>query len=215
MTATKIGFVGTESFYNNYSSESSSNKRGDIRTYVENKWRSFIEDGSGQYEAKFIEKTASELTVPDSTLPDNNSLSDRREAADDWLKGTSVYSNVDSVLVIDWYGEDNYTYGYAWIGTAGTYENQACIVDCWWEDNDALPAEWHLIDSEGIGLHEVMHTYNAHHPEDVSTSSTGYWTLMWSNDGVGCRDNGSADQVATDVSTCTENALHYYIETQL
>jgi hypothetical protein len=216
MVAVEIAVIGTEPFYDNYSEQSASNKLSDVTNYIDNEWSTFIEDGSGSYTADVTGYSQSDVEIPSSALPDTGDLNDRLYDADDWLElNWDPYYNVTSIQIIDYYGKDDNTYGWGYIGTAGSDDNQSGLVDAQHEDTDDLPFELENVKTEGVAFHETLHTYNAQHPEGVTTDSYDYISYMYSWDGVGCTDNGDTTKVSGYTSDCTENDVRYYIDTKV
>lgn len=209
-----IQIVGTDPFWNNYSKQTPSNKMDDILNYTSNTWSEWTEDGSGQYDAGFTAQYQAGATIPGSALPDTNSLFDRLQAADNWLSNneSNLYSGADSIIVVDYYGNDPNTYGWAYIQTAGTDDNKCGLVDTQWEDTGSLPSELSNVKSEGVAIHECYHTFNARHPKDVTTFSTDDITLMYSWDGVDCNNDGSTNVVVDITSNCTDSDVRGYID---
>ena len=212
-----IYVVGTERFFNNYSKQSTSGKLDDVTNFCQDKWQTFIEDGSGSYKGDFITQYQSDVEVPESALRDDNDLSKRLYDADDWLDNNfKYYGNdlnvADSIVVVDYYGQDSGTYGWGYIGTAGNDNNICGLVDTEWEDTDSLPLELSLVDSEGVAFHEMLHTFGARHPDDVTTDNYDYCSYMFSWDGADCDPDGNTDQVANFTSNCTESGVRSYVD---
>ena len=112
-TAIAVQLVGTEPFWNNYSSQTASNKMDDMLSWISDEWNENIEDGSNEYDAGVTAQYQGGVTIPASTLPDNNSLADRLYDADDWLSSneSDLYSGAEAIVVVDYYGDDSNTYG--------------------------------------------------------------------------------------------------------
>ncbi|MFC7081958.1 hypothetical protein [Halorussus caseinilyticus] len=213
-----VQIVGTDPFWNNYSNQSASNKMDDILSWISDKWSTNIEDGSNEYDAGVTAQYTGGVTIPASALPDNNALNDRLYAADDWLKNNegNLYSGAESIVVVDYYGDDSGTYGWGYIGSAGDDDDICGLVDTHHEDNGNLPTELSNVESEGVGFHELLHTFNAEHPSDVSTYSNrnyyDYISIMYSWDGVSCTDGGNTEIITDFTSSCATNSVRNYID---
>ncbi|SFB74497.1 hypothetical protein SAMN05444422_101667 [Halobiforma haloterrestris] len=159
------------------------------------------------------------MTVPASELPDENDLSERLYDSDDYLKDNEdgLYDGADSIVVVDYYGDDNNTYGWGYIGTAGNNDNICGLVDVHHEDNNNLPSELSRVESDGVAFHELLHVYDSEHSDDVSTYDTPSWqsdeiSLMYSWDGVDCNDQGDTEVIENRVSSCTKSSVRSYID---
>jgi hypothetical protein len=157
------------------------------------------------------------VTIPASALPDNDSLADRLYDADDWLSSneSDFYSGAEAIVVVDYYGDDSNTYGWGYIGNAGTSDNICGLVDTHHEDNGNLPSELSSVGSEGVGFHELLHVFSAEHPSDVSTysrsNSNDEISIMYSWDGVSCQDNGNTEEITDTTSSCATGSVRGYI----
>lgn len=207
--------VGTQRFWDNHTSASS--QMYDIRDRIRDEWEEHIEDGSGDYDVSLTVYFEGGAEVPETPLP-SAGLNDRLYAADDWLDNneSTLYNNADSIIVVDHYGADSNTYGWGYLGTAGNSNNICGIVDTHYEDNNNYPSELSGVQAPGVAFHEVLHTFDARHPEDVTTwynqLSNDLISIMYSWDGVGCNNNGNTGQVSFGVSVCTRSSVRSYID---
>ncbi|AEH39297.1 hypothetical protein [Halopiger xanaduensis] len=204
-------FVGTESLWDNMDY----NKMSQILSWVSDAWNSHIED-DGDYDSWFTAQGPAGVTIPESELSNSSDLGDRLSDADEWLRDNEgdFYDGPSSIIVVDYHGDDDNTYGIGYVGRAGESSYKNALVDVHHEDNNNLPSELSEVESEGVAFHELLHIYDATHPSDVSTRSGNpdEISIMYSWDGVSCSDNGDTEQIVEWVSDCTEGSVHSYID---
>jgi len=210
--------AGTEPFWDNMSWS----RMSDMQTWVSGAWNTHIEDGSGDYESWFTAQGPAGVTIPSSELPDSGPLGDRLDAADEYLRNneSDFYDGPSSIIVVDYYGQDDNTYGWGYIGTAGDSDDKTGLVDVCHEDTNDLPSELSEVESDGVAFHELLHVYNASHPSDVSTRGNSSQdddeiSIMYSWDDVSCSDDGDTELIANWVSNCAEDSVHSYIDDNL
>ena len=86
-----IDIVGTESYYNNWSSSDPETKGYDMTHWCDQVWEDFIETGGGTYAATYTFYDQSTVEIPESALCDCYEIScctlgSRRADADEWLQ---------------------------------------------------------------------------------------------------------------------------------
>lgn len=212
-----ICIIGTDRFWNNH--RSPTNEIESISGYINSEWDDEISDGSGDYDKIVTLYYEGGASIPESALRDNGNLDERNEDGDNWLENneSTLYSNSDAIVIVDYYGLDSNTYGWGYIGYAGGNFNLTGLVDTHHEDNGNLPSELSEVESEGVAFHELLHNFSAEHPDDVTTISFGFGdedviTIMYSWDGVRCSNNGNTELMTSRASNCTINTVRSYID---
>lgn len=207
----QISIIGTESFWNNYSSSSPSSKLHSIGNYCENVWN--VEIDQGDYPLTTHPQTgASKIAVPESALPSTN-LPDRMHTADEWIVANhplKVYT--EGIIVADHFGQDANHYGHGYVGAGSQRQDKSVIADCAWEDAGSLPPSIDQDGSEGIAWHELCHLWNGIHSKASNYSDGDSSVLAAFEDQVDCLDQSSGWNVLSEVSSCNRERIRNYYD---
>lgn len=123
-----------------------------------------------------------------------------------------IYNITDTLLVLDYYGLDENTYGWGYVGTAGQNRYNTGLVDMWWEDNDELPGLLSGVKSSGVAYHEMCHVFGSEHPAGVANRASGDVSLMYSWDGTDCFDYGTAQDIVRWQTNCSIDSVRNHID---
>lgn len=209
-----VVFVGTEWFWSYYDKSTPSDKLDSLASWCGVTWSNEVDNSNGDYPIRtYVENGSDKVVIPESALPNNESLGDRLTAADDWLaNNTQMEDWADSFVVADHYGLDsNDTYGIAYVANAGQDNNITAMADLSYEDNGNLPPAYSEVKSEGLAFHEMCHVYDGYH-KDGDIQSDGDASLMWDWNDVDCSDSGTGDLKRRYLSTCNRDRIRYYYD---
>lgn len=226
---TSIAVVGTENYFSHYDSANPETRMNDLETWCENTWEEYVDDSGNNYDALFVDFSESEVEIPESALPGCNvstgscaTLSERRTEAEDWLQANwSYYTSYDSIAVLDWYGGDQGTLGYAPIGGAYEYGRKTTITDMHFDDADEYGSYHSHLGAEGTALHEVLHNYCALHDNSeiigpVVTSDCDTTVMYSITEEVYCDSYCSGDigVRVREIDNCAVNVVRCFVDAE-
>lgn len=224
---TSIAVVGTEKYFDYYSSADPETRMNDLETWCENTWEEYIDDAYNNYDALFVDFLESEVKIPESALSGCSlstgtcaSLSERRKDAEDWLQANwSYYSSYDSIAILDRYGADDGKVGNAAVGGAYKDGRKTSLTDMYYDDNDEYGDYHSHLGAEGTAIHEVLHNYCAHHDNSeiigpVVTSKCDTTVMYNTREEVYCDSYCSGDIGVRirEIDNCAVNVVRCYMD---
>lgn len=221
MSNISVGFVGTESFYDNYSLTYLDNMEDTCKSI----WESEIEDGSGDYKANFYVVDSDGIEIPESALcgsPNNSSCTTRERAgyADDWLRihKDLYYASYDVIIIGDYYNNRSDENRAIAQSTAGTQTDKCCLLDIPEIEYDTSQSGslWQDIGYSGVAAHELMHMFLDESPGYEHRAYTDYYgdtSIQYDPDSKDwCAQDATPNKVIEDVSWCTKGNVRDWID---
>lgn len=226
MSVIRVGVAAVDEFNNNISQTSVS----DTESFLENVWKYEIEDGTGNYSANFTGRYYD--TVPVKPLCDDcDNYWERARNADDWLRNnwndySNYYASKDVIVVLDYHDNKEDHIGVAQ-STAGTPTKKVVLVNAKEVKGDPVRSPDEI---KKVAAHELFHMFidedpgypdysSEHYPHVTSTPRGDFLSTVMYDLGeieYDCTFSGaSADQVASNTSSCTRNRVRDFIDSNL